>query len=154
MEEIKCCEKLLYYMKDAETKAIFDFIDSLNRHAAIYMEDFFPDEDISAELVTNKELKSGKDKVGLFFEVNYKTIKGDMEFLSGGQRDRVNLAFTLAFCELVQNRVLLLDECISSLDNETSDLVIETLKEKYKGKMIICVAHQVNIGVFDQVIKI
>ena len=133
---------------------IFDFIDTLNHHAALYIEDFFPDEDIQVQLVTNKELRSGKDKLGLFFEVNYKTMKGDTEFLSGGQRDRVNLAFTLAFSELVQNRILLLDECISSLDNETSDTVIDTLKEKYKGKLIICVAHQVNTGVFDQVIKI
>ena len=154
IEEVKCCEKLLYYIKDAETKAIFDFIDTLNHHAALYIEDFFPDEDIQVQLITNKELKSGKEKLGLFFEVNYKTMKGDTEFLSGGQRDRVNLAFTLAFSELVQNRILLLDECISSLDNETSDTVIDTLKEKYKGKLIICVAHQVNTGVFDQVIKI
>lgn len=154
IEEIKCCEKLSYYVKEAETKSIFDFIDSLNLHASIYLEDFFPDEDISVELVTNKELKSGKDKIGLFFEVNYKNIKGDIEFLSGGQRDRVNLAFTIALSELVDNRILLLDECISSLDNETSDIVIETLREKYKGKLIFCVAHQVNTGIFEQVINI
>ena len=154
MEEVKCCEKLLYYIKDAETKSIFDFIDTLNSHASIYIEDFFPDEDISISLITNKELKSGKDKTGLFFEVNYKNMIGDIDFLSGGQRDRVNLAFTLALSELVDNRVLLLDECISSLDAETSDIVIETLKEKYKGKLVLCVAHQVNTGVFDKVIKI
>jgi len=154
IEEVKSCEKLLYYIKEAETRSIFDFIDSLNSHASIYIEDFFPDEDISVSLVTNKELKSGKDKVGLFFEVNYKTMKGDIDFLSGGQKDRVNLAFTLAFSELVQNRILLLDECISSLDSETSDTVIETLKDKYKGKLILCVAHQVNTGTFDQVVNV
>lgn len=154
MDEVKCCEKLLYYIKDAETKSIFDFIDTLNSHASIYIEDFFPDEDMSVSLVTNKELKSGKDKTGLFFEVNYKNMIGDIDFLSGGQRDRVNLAFTLALSELVENRILLLDECISSLDAETSDIVVETLKEKYKGKLVLCVAHQVNTGVFDKVIKI
>ena len=154
IEEVKSCEKLLHYIKEAETQSIFDFIDSLNSHASIYIEDFFPDEDINVLLVTNKELKSGKDKIGLFFEVNYKTMKGDIDFLSGGQRDRVNLAFTLAFSELVQNRILLLDECISSLDADTSDIVIEALKEKYKGKLILCVAHQVNTGTFDQVINV
>ena len=154
MEELKCCEKLLYFVKDAETRSIHQFIDSLNRHASLYIEDFFPDEDIRVELVTNKELKSGKDKLGLFFDVSYKTIKGDIDFLSGGQRDRVNLAFTLAFSELVQNKMLLLDECISSLDSETSDTVVDTLKEKYKGKLVMCVAHQVNTGVFDQVVNV
>jgi DNA repair exonuclease SbcCD ATPase subunit len=154
MEELKCCEKLLYFVKDAETRSIHQFIDSLNKHAGLYIEDFFPDEDIRVELVTNKELKSGKDKLGLFFDVSYKTIKGDIDFLSGGQRDRVNLAFTLAFSELVQNKMLLLDECISSLDSETSDTVVDTLKEKYKGKLVICVAHQVNTVVYDTVLHV
>jgi DNA repair exonuclease SbcCD ATPase subunit len=154
VEELKCCEKLMYFVKDAETRSIHQFIDSLNKHAGLYIEDFFPDEDIRVELVTNKELKSGKDKLGLFFDVSYKTIKGDIDFLSGGQRDRVNLAFTLAFSELVQNKMLLLDECISSLDSETSDTVVDTLKEKYKGKLVMCVAHQVNTGVFDQVLNV
>jgi ABC-type dipeptide/oligopeptide/nickel transport system ATPase subunit len=154
MEVLKCCEKLLLYVKDAETRSIFDFIESLNYHASLYIEDFFPDEDFHVQLSTTKELKSGKDKMGLFFEVQYGTMKGELDFLSGGQRDRVNLAFTLAFSELLQNRVLLLDECISSLDSATSDTVIETLHQKYKGKLIICVAHQVNTGVFDQVVEI
>ena len=154
MEELKCCEKLQYFIKDAETRSIHQFIDSLNKHASLYIEDFFLDEDIRVDLVTNKELKSGKDKLGLFFDVSYKTVKGDIDFLSGGQRDRVNLAFTLAFSELVQNQMLLLDECISSLDSETSDTVVDTLKEKYKGKLVMCVAHQVNTGVFDQVVNV
>ncbi len=154
MEEVKCYEKLQHYVKEAETKSIIDFIESLNQHAQLYIEDFFKDEDIQVQLTTNKELKSGKDKVGLFFKVFYKKMEGDIDFLSGGQRDRINLAFTLAFSELVDNRILLLDECISSLDSETTDTVIETLKEKYKGKLIICVAHQVNTGMFDEVVFI
>ena len=154
IEVVKCYEKLLLFVKEAETQSIFGFIESLNHHASLYIEDFFPDEDIHVELVTTKELKSGKDKMGLFFEVQYGTMKGELDFLSGGQRDRVNLAFTLAFSELVQNRILLLDECISSLDGETSDTVIETLHQKYKGKLVICVAHQVNTGAFDQVVLI
>ena len=154
MEEVKCYEKLQHYVKEAETKSIIDFIDSLNQHAQLYIEDFFKDEDIQVQLVTNKELKSGKDKIGLFFKVCYKKMEGDIDFLSGGQRDRINLAFTLAFSELVDNRILLLDECISSLDSETTDTVVETLKEKYKGKLIICVSHQVNTGMFDEVILV
>ena len=154
IEEVKCYEKLQHYVKEAETKSIIDFIDSLNQHSQLYIEDFFKDEDIQVQLVTNKELKSGKDKIGLFFKVCYKKMEGDIDFLSGGQRDRINLAFTLAFSELVDNRILLLDECISSLDSETTDTVVETLKEKYKGKLIICVSHQVNTGMFDEVILV
>ena len=54
MEEVKCYEKLQHYVKEAETKSIIDFIDSLNQHAQLYIEDFFKDEDIQVQLVTNK----------------------------------------------------------------------------------------------------
>jgi len=153
-DEVKCCERLANYIKESETKSLIEFIYSLNQHASVYIGHFFPDEDIHIELTTNKELKSGKDKVGLFFDVSYRTLKGDLEFLSGGQKDRVNLAFTLAFSELVSNRLLLLDECISSLDSETSSTVIDTLREKSTHKLVLCVAHQVTAGSFDEVIEI
>jgi DNA repair exonuclease SbcCD ATPase subunit len=153
-DEVKCCERLANYIKESETKSLIEFIYSLNQHASVYIGHFFPDEDIHIELITNKELKSGKDKVGLFFDVSYRTLKGDLEFLSGGQKDRVNLAFTLAFSELVSNRLLLLDECISSLDSETSSTVIDTLREKSTHKLVLCVAHQVTAGSFDEVIEI
>lgn len=153
-DEVKCCERLANYIKESETKSLLEFIYALNQHASVYIGHFFPDEDIKIELTTNKELKSGKDKVGLFFDVSYRTLKGDLEFLSGGQKDRVNLAFTLAFSELVSNRLLLLDECISSLDSETSATVIDTLREKSTHKLVLCVAHQVTAGSFDEVIEI
>ena len=153
-DEVKCCERLSKYIKESETQSLIEFISALNRHASVYIGHFFPDEDIKIELTTSKELKSGKDKVGLFFDVSYRTLKGDLEFLSGGQKDRVNLAFTLAFSELVSNRLLLLDECISSLDSETSATVIDTLREKSTHKLVLCVAHQVTAGSFDEVIDI
>jgi ABC-type transport system involved in cytochrome bd biosynthesis fused ATPase/permease subunit len=81
-------------------------------------------------------------------------MTGDLSYLSGGEKDRVNLAFTLAFSELVNNRILLLDECISSLDAETTNVVLENLKEKYRGKLVLLVSHQANIGFFDSVINI
>ena len=81
-------------------------------------------------------------------------MNGDLSFLSGGEKDRVNHAFTLAFSELVDNRILLLDECISSLDGETTNIVLEKLREKYKGKLVIVVSHQANLGFFDSIVSL
>lgn len=154
-DRLRCLVKLRDHVKNAEQKCISDFIDSLNDHASIYMEHFFPDEDIKVELKTTQESKStGKEKISLNFNLNYRQISGDLSYLSGGERDRVNLAFTLAFSEIINNRVLLLDECISSLDAETTSIVLENLKEKYKGKLVILVSHQANLGFFDKVIEI
>jgi DNA repair exonuclease SbcCD ATPase subunit len=151
---MRCLVKLKEHVKNAERKCITDFIDSLNDHASLYIEQFFPDEDIKVELKTIQESKTGKEKISLNFEINYKQMVGDLSYLSGGEKDRVNLAFTLAFSELVNNRVLLLDECISSLDAETTNVVLENLKEKYKGKLVLLVSHQANIGFFDSVMNI
>lgn len=154
-DRLRCLVKLRDHVKNAEQKCISDFIDSLNEHASIYIEHFFPDEDIKVELKTTQESKStGKEKISLNFNLSYRQINGDLSYLSGGERDRVNLAFTLAFSEIINNRVLLLDECISSLDAETTSIVLENLKEKYKGKLVILVSHQANLGFFDKVIDI
>lgn len=154
-DRLRCLVKLREHVKNAEQKCISDFIDSLNEHASIYIEEFFPDEDIKVELKTKQETKStGKEKIALNFELTYRQITGDLSYLSGGERDRVNLAFTLAFSEIINNRILLLDECISSLDAETTNVVLENLREKYKGKLVILVSHQANLGFFDKVIEI
>jgi DNA repair exonuclease SbcCD ATPase subunit len=155
MDRLRCLVKLRDHIKQAEQQSLSEFIDALNRHAAIYIEDFFPDDDITVELKTVQEGKStGKEKVTLHFDVQYRDMNGDLSFLSGGEKDRVNLAFTLAFSELVENRILLLDECISSLDAETSNVVLGQLKEKYKGKLVIAVSHQANLGFFDDIINL
>jgi ABC-type bacteriocin/lantibiotic exporter with double-glycine peptidase domain len=55
---------------------------------------------------------------------------------------------------MINNRILLLDECISSLDSETTNVVLENIKEKYKGKLVILVSHQANLGFFDKIIDL
>jgi len=155
MERLRGLTKLRDHIKNAEKASLDEFIHSLNAHASVYIDEFFQDDDILVELKTTQEGKtSGKEKVALNFEVTYRGMSGDLSFLSGGEKDRVNLAFTLAFSELVDTRVLLLDECISSLDAETTNVVLEHLKEKYKGKLMIVVSHQANLGFFDSVIEI
>ena len=154
-DRLRCLVKLRDHVKNTEQKCISDFIESLNQHASIYIEQFFPDEDIRVELKTTQETKStGKEKISLNFELSYRQINGDLSYLSGGERDRINLAFTLAFSEIINNRILLLDECISSLDAETTNIVLENLREKYKGKLVILVSHQANQGFFDRVIDL
>jgi DNA repair exonuclease SbcCD ATPase subunit len=155
LERLRGLTKLRDHIKNAEKSSLDEFIHSLNAHASVYIDEFFQDDDILVELKTTQEGKtSGKEKVSLNFEVTYRGMSGDLSFLSGGEKDRVNLAFTLAFSELVDTRVLLLDECISSLDAETTNVVLEHLKEKYKGKLMIVVSHQANLGFFDSVIEI
>lgn len=138
----------------AESISVTNFIEIINSHVQIYLERFFKSDPIQITINTEKELKNKGVKNQIVLDIEYKGHKTDLFNLSGGERDRVNLAFTLAFSEIFQSPILMLDECISSLDYDNCTNVIETLKEEYKGKMIICVHHQANEGLFDKVIKL
>ena len=155
-ERLKGLVRLRDFVKTSESRSVSEFIDSLNLHASVYVDSFFQDEDICVTLKTISELKTGEEKHSLNFLVNYKgTVDCDIGCLSGGERDRVNLAYTLALSELVDSRVLMIDEAISSLDMESSAKVIETLREKYvsDGKLVLLVSHQVETGQFDHVVN-
>ena len=156
IDRLRGLVKLRDHIKQAEQKSMEEFISSLNQHASIYIEEFFPDDDLVVELKTEKDsgVNSKKEKIALHFDVKYRNMSGDLSFLSGGEKDRVNLAFTLAFSELVDTKILMLDECISSLDSETTNVVLEHMKEKYKGKLMIVVSHQANLGFFDHLIEL
>ena len=78
----------------------------------------------------------------------------DLNMLSGGELSRVVLAFTLALGEMFNTPMLLLDESTASLDQEATTVVFDAIKENFKGKMVLIIAHQVIQGVFDKIIKL
>jgi DNA repair exonuclease SbcCD ATPase subunit len=154
-DRMKALIKLRDHIKNAERRSVMEFIDSLNSHASIYLENFFPESDIVVSLRTISESKTGKEKIALNFEVNYKgMVDCDISCLSGGERDRINLAFTLALSEIVDSRILMIDEAISSLDIESSNRVVETLRERYKGRLVLLISHQIGTGGFDHVLNL
>lgn len=153
-DRIRGLVKLREHVRQAERQCMEDFIQTLNSHASMYLESFFEDDDVQVSLRSTQETKTGKEKISLNFEVLYRQMTGDLSYLSGGERDRVNLAFTLALSEMTHPNILMLDECISSLDAETTGKVLETLKESYKGKLVLLVSHQANMGFFDSVVEI
>lgn len=73
---------------------------------------------------------------------------------SGGEADRLSLAFTCALAAFSDCPLLFLDECISSLDTELRDRVIRTLRTVVKEKFVIVVCHDTVDGLFDHVVEI
>jgi len=142
-------EKLL----EAESIAVANVIDSINTHAQIYLDSFFVDNPIVVRLLPFKETKkSNKPQINI--EILYKDMECDLNMLSGGELSRVILAFTLALGEMFNTPILLLDESTASLDQEATTVVFDSIKENFKGKMVLIIAHQVIQGVFDKVIKL
>ena len=151
--EYASATKLKDKILEAESIAMLNIIDSINTHARVYLDCFFPDNPISVNLQTFKETKkSTKPQINI--EIEYKGIEADLNMLSGGELSRVILAYTMALAEMFNTPLLLLDECTSSLDQELTETVFNAIRDNFNGKMILLIAHQVVTGTFDKIIRL
>ncbi len=143
-------------INEAEAIAISNMIRNINVHASIYLDLFF-EEPISVTLLPFKTNQKKQQKPQINVQVDYKSMETDISPLSGGEKDRVVLAYALALSEMTNCPLLLLDECIKSLDSSSAAKVITAIKQNYtyqSGKLVILVAHQTVRGIFDEVIDI
>jgi DNA repair exonuclease SbcCD ATPase subunit len=142
-------EKIL----EAESIAILNIIETINNHSQVYLDYFFPDNPIIVKLQSFKETKKD-NKPQIIILIDYKGNETDLASLSGGELSRVVLAFTLALSEIFNSPILLLDESTASLDQDSTTIVFDAIKENFKNKLVLIVAHQVVLGIFDNIIKI
>jgi len=153
VKEHASATKLKDKILEAESMAMINIIDSINAHARVYLDCFFPVDPISVNLQTFKETKkSTKPQINI--EIEYKGMESDLNMLSGGELSRVVLAYTMALAEMFNTPLLLLDECTASLDQELSEIVFSAIKENFNGKMTLLIAHQVVTGSFDKIIRL
>lgn len=138
---------------ESEMISIMNTIESINTHAHIYLESFFIDNPISVILKCFKENKK-IDKPQINIEIYYKDDICDVGSLSGGEFARVVLAFTLALSDMFNTPLLLLDESTASLDEETTSIVFECIRENMREKPVLVVGHQIVQGIFDEIIFI
>ena len=140
-------------LKTAEMLALNGLIEEINSHLSTYLSVFFPDNPLTLDLClfkTNEKTKIVRNQINI--QVGYRGVSTDLTTLSGGEKDRVNLAFTLALAEIFSIPLLMLDETLSSLDRETTENILEHIQKD--SRSILIVAHQVSSGLFDHVYNI
>lgn len=77
----------------------------------------------------------------LNFPQQYKTVVGERGItLSGGQRQRTALSRAL----LVDAPVLILDDALSSVDNQTATEILRNLSEGTRRKTVLFISHQLS----------
>lgn len=75
------------------------------------------------------------------FNLQYETILGERGItLSGGQKQRVSIARAL----IKDAGILLLDDCLSAVDTETEEAILNNLLDFCKDKTTIIVSHRVS----------
>ena len=110
-------EKLRTKIKEAESKCLETFVWSLQNAVQLYLDDFFPHDPISINISRFKTTKTKKQtKPEIHITFSYKGQEFDYQSLSGGELQRVVLAFTLALAEKFNAPFIMLDESTSNLD--------------------------------------
>jgi ATP-binding cassette subfamily B protein len=75
------------------------------------------------------------------FNTQYDTILGERGItLSGGQKQRVSIARAI----IKNPEILLFDDCLSAVDTETEEAILNNLQEICKDKTTIIVSHRVS----------
>ncbi len=75
------------------------------------------------------------------FEKKHDTVLGERGLtLSGGQKQRVSIARAL----IKNPNILLLDDCLSAVDTETEETILNNLEKLTKDKTTIIVTHRVS----------
>ncbi|MCB0278703.1 MAG: ATP-binding cassette domain-containing protein, partial [Calditrichaeota bacterium] len=60
--------------------------------------------------------------------------------LSGGQKQRTAIARAL----LKQSQILILDDCLSAVDTQTEEAILETIKKESSDKTTIIISHRIS----------
>ena len=150
--QLRAASMLKSKILQAEGLIMSRTISSINAHAQTYLDEFFPDAPMRAELLTTKETaKTQRQQINL--QIIYHGATYDrIDDLSGGEAARVTIAFTLALAEIFNNPIVLLDECTANLNEDLVSRVFSSIQKHMGNRLVIVVAHQIVNGIFDKVI--
>jgi DNA repair exonuclease SbcCD ATPase subunit len=140
---------------EVSSQSIESVIYSINTITNSILENLF-DENIKILISSHRALKT-KDKVKLQIniQVDYKGIMYDnINSLSGGEQDRLSFALTLSLSKILKSKILLLDECLSSLNSSLREKCIYILKNDFQNTTTVHICHEVVKGLHDSVVTI
>lgn len=101
----------------------------------------FGDENASFEEIVSVAKKAVVHENIEGFTKKYDTVLGERGItLSGGQKQRVSIARAL----LKDPRIYLFDDCLSAVDTETEEEILNNLKQVSQNKTTLIVSHRVS----------
>lgn len=95
-----------------------------------------------AEVIQVAKLAQVHDNI-MDFKDNYQTVLGERGItLSGGQRQRVSIARAL----LKEAQIYLFDDCLSAVDTDTEEKILQNLSQVAQQTTRIIVSHRVSVA--------
>lgn len=140
-------------IKLAESQCLSSFVYALQCDIQCFLDDFFAEDPMTITMKCFKQIKK-VTKPEITILLYYKGLECDYNCLSGGELQRVILAFTLALSLRSEMPFILLDECTSNLDENLTNTVVESIRKRISDRPVVLVAHQVVKGLFDHVVNV
>lgn len=142
-------------IRDTSAAALATTVDSINATVNAVVGELFEDP-IEVTLLTQKELKTkDKTKSQVNLQIKYReTVYDGLSGLSGGEKDRISLALTVGIARMTGTPIVLLDECMASLDGPLREKCVKVLRRYLPLAIVIHVCHETVAGFHDATIAI
>ena len=141
---IKIDQKLI---KDYNVKSLRSAISLVPQEALLFSDtisnniSFGTDKNTSQEEIEDVAKKAAIHDNIMSFPAQYSTKIGERGVtLSGGQKQRISIA--RAFIK--PSFILIFDDCLSAVDNETEEQILKEIKKKNENKTSIIVSHRLS----------
>jgi len=116
---------------------VFLFSDSIENNIAFGLN---PNQEVLTKIEKAAENADVLSNITSFKE-GFKTVLGERGItLSGGQKQRVSIARAI----VKDPQILIFDDCLSAVDTETEENILNNLKEIMHGKTSIIISHRVS----------
>ncbi len=100
----------------------------------------------SMDLIDTKAIEDAAKNAAIYsnimdFPLKFETVVGERGItLSGGQKQRISIARAI----IKQPQLLVFDDCLSAIDTETEETILNNLKRIMEGKTSIIISHRVS----------
>ena len=112
------------------------FSDTISNNIAFGSKEKLTEEDIESAAIKSSIHENIKS-----FSKSYQTLVGERGVtLSGGQKQRISIARAL----VRPRSIIIFDDCLSALDNETEEKILSSLKKEFKNKTTITISHRIS----------
>lgn len=145
---------LRQHAKNLESQQLQSTVDCINQSVQSVCESLY-DSPLNISLQLFKTIKSTKDvKPIVNFTITNKGATYDnVDDISGGEGDRASLAITLALKRLSSCPLIMLDECVVSVDTNIIETTIKTIRHNTNDTVLLTFPDFIE-GLFDHVINV
>ena len=154
-ERLSHLESLLSKAKKIQSDGLLSLSNTITSTINAMLMGMFEDP-ISVSLNLTKKLKTKdviRDVVNL--TVSYRgRFYSSVKQMSGGEADRLSIAFQVAMCKIFGGKILMLDEAIPSMESDVKHSCREFLKTHSKNIFTIYIGHNEIKGDFEHVINV